>query len=180
MIRTFERCGAAAAAALVALATACSDATGPRSPKIEAVTVSVLEVTGTGFIQGGPGANRQTFAFDVQSTGTGISGRFTGTDVQENATLTTDPVLDPRTSFRALRGSSSFCNTPSHGAEFDAVGHLVEPGIDLYVDYTVKACDNGTPGTGVDTWSVDLPSRGYHRAGIVTGEITKIARQTDP
>ena len=58
---------------------------------------------------------------------------------------------------RHVRSSSSFCGNPSQGAEFDAVGHLVEPDVDVYVTYTVKGCDNGPPGFGVDTWSVDIP-----------------------
>jgi len=119
------------------------------------------------------GTDVQTFAFDVRSDASGVKGVFTGRDLGENAMLTTDPLADPRTSFTAFRSSSSFCSNQSHGAEFDAVGHLVEPGIDLYVAYTIKACDNGAPGTGVDTWSADVPSRGYHKAGTVTGEIVK-------
>jgi len=74
---------------------------------------------------------------------------------------------------RHVRSSSSFCGNPSQGAEFDAVGHLVEPDVDVYVTYTVKGCDNGPPGFGVDTWSVDIPSRSYHKDGSVTGDIMK-------
>jgi len=37
----------------------------------------------------------------------------------------------------------------------------------------VKGCDNGPAGFGVDTWSIDIPSRSYHKDGAVTGDIQK-------
>jgi predicted small secreted protein len=161
------------AVALLVVATACNDVQGPRSPRLEAWPAPPPsgELSGVGQI--GAGTNVQIFAFNVQSDATGIKGTFTGRDVGENAQLTTNPLVDPGTFFTAFRSSSSFCATPSLGAEFDAVGHLVEPNVDVYVAYTVKACDNAAPGTGVDTWSVDLPSRGYHKDGSVAGEIVK-------
>src|SRR5205807_8225793 len=72
-----------------------------------------VEVVGRGQIGNGsptPGSDATTFDFDVRAD---LTGRFTGTDYADlhngttPATLTTDPVADPATSFRAYRNSSS-------------------------------------------------------------------------
>ena len=173
MIRTFGRSASAAAVALLVVVTACSDLQNPQSPKLEAWGApppQTGELRGVGFI--GSGNDVQTFGFDVQSMSARITGLFLGAEPSTSATLITGPT-EPGTSFTAFRSSSSFCSTPSHGAEFDAVGHLVEPTVNVYVVYTVKGCDNGPAGFGVDTWSVDIPSRAYHRDGTVTGDIQK-------
>jgi hypothetical protein len=143
------------------------------SPKVEAWGAPPPqegELKGVGFI--GSGTDVQGFDFDVQSRKAHISGQFLGVEPSTSATLITDP-SEAGTRFTAFRSSSSFCGNPSHGAEFDAVGHLLEPGVDVYVAYTIKGCDNGPAGFGVDTWSVDIPSRSYHKDGTVTGDITK-------
>ncbi len=158
MVRTFGRRASAAAVALLVVATACSDSHNPASPKIEAWGApppETGELRGVGFI--GSGTDIQTFGFDVKSMQARITGLFLGAEPSTSATLITGPT-EPGTSFTGFRSSSSFCSDPSHGAEFDAVGHL---------------CDNGPAGFGVDTWSVDIPSRGYHKDGAVTGDIMK-------
>jgi len=173
MVRTFGRRPSAAAVALLVAAMACDDSHNPASPKIEAWGTPPPEngeLRGVGFI--GSGTDIQTFGFDVQSMQARISGLFLGAEPFTSATLVTGPT-EAGTSFTGFRSSSSFCIDPSHGAEFDAVGHLVEPAVDTYVEYTVKGCDNGPAGFGVDTWSVDIPSRGYHKDGAVTGDIMK-------
>jgi hypothetical protein len=110
-----------------------------------------------------------TFAFDVKSGPAGITGSFSAADATP-ATLNTPPG-----SFTAFRTSSSFCANPANGAEFDAVGQLIEPtmGTNTPVSYTVKACDNGPAGAGLDTFSIDIPSRGFHADGTVVGDIQK-------
>jgi hypothetical protein len=163
------------ALALLVVATACSDVQGPLAPKLEAWGVPSPQngqLTGVGAIGSAP--DQQFFGFDVKSQQMRITGLFLGAEPSTTATLITGPT-EPGTSFTDFRASSSFCSDPSHGAEFDAVGHLREPGnnVDVYVEYTIKGCDNGPTGSGVDTWSVDIPERGYHRDGAVTGDIIK-------
>lgn len=163
-------CWTASFAALVLVAACSRDATGP---KLEAwqQPPPTGRLTGTGLID--PINTIITFAFDVTADQSGITGTFTAHEAAEAATLVTDPAADAGTSFTAFRSSSSFCATPSHGVEVDAVGHLREPTVDTYVAYTIKACDNGPGVLLMDTFSVDIPSRGFHQAGTVTGEITK-------
>src|SRR5439155_7046946 len=154
MAQTFGRSGSAAAIALLVVATACSDFQNPQSPKIEAWGApppETGELRGVGFI--GSGSDVQTFGFDVQSMQARITGLFLGAEPSTSATLITGPT-EPGTSFTGFRSSSSFCIDPSHGAEFDAVGHLKEwLTVDTYVAYTQIGCDNGPAGFGVDTWS---------------------------
>src|SRR5439155_879686 len=90
-----------------------------------------------------PGNGVQTFDFDVRAD---LTGRFTGTDYGDihpsgrPASLTTDPVADPATSFTAYRNASpSKCQDPTRGVEFDAVGRGDEG--DLR-SYTVQVCDD--------------------------------------
>ena len=175
MARTCGRSASAAAVALLVAAIACNDSQNPASPKIEAWGTPPPEngeLRGVGFI--GSGTDVQTFGFDVQSMQARITGLFLGAEpFSSHATLTTAPT-EAGTSFTGFRSSSSFCIDPSHGAEFDAVGHLKEGlSVDTYVAYTVKGCDNGPAGFGVDTWSIDIPSRSYHKDGAVTGDIQK-------
>ena len=174
MVRTCGRSASAAAVALLVAAIACNDSQNPASPKVEAWGTPPPEngeLRGVGFI--GSGTDIQTFGFDVQSMQARITGLFLGAEPSTSATLITGPT-EPGTSFTGFRSSSSFCIDPSHGAEFDAVGHLKEGlTVDTYVAYTVKGCDNGPAGFGVDTWSIDIPSRSYHKDGFVKGDIQK-------
>ncbi len=135
------------------------------------------EVIGKGQIGTGsptPGNNVQTFDFDVRAD---LTGRFTGTDYGDlhpggvPATLTTDQSTDPATSITAYRSSSTSCSDPSRGVEFDAIGREDTGGL---VNYTVAACDNGPAGSGLDFWSVFIPSENFGRSGNVTsGDIVK-------
>ena len=135
------------------------------------------EVIGKGQIGTGsptPGNNVQTFDFEVQAD---LTGRFIGTDYGDlhaggqPATLTTDPSTDPATSITAYRSSSTACRDPSRGVEFDAVGREDTGGL---VSYTVAACDNGPAGSGMDFWSIFLPSENLGRSGNLTsGDIVK-------
>ncbi|HYU02075.1 MAG TPA: hypothetical protein VEK85_17020, partial [Gemmatimonadales bacterium] len=154
---------------------------GGTGPTTFSVTCSAQsgtgEVIGKGQVGTGsptPGNNVQTFDFDVRAD---LTGRFTGTDYSDlhpggvPATLTTDQSTDPATSITAYRSSSTACSDPSRGVEFDAIGREDTGGL---VNYTVAACDNGPAGSGMDFWSVFIPSENFGRSGNVTsGDIVK-------
>src|SRR5438034_788333 len=121
-----------------------------------------------------PGNNVQTFDFDVRAD---LTGRFTGTDYSDlhpggvPATLTTDHAADPATSITAFRSSSSACSDPSRGVEFDGIGREDTGGL---VGYTIAVCDNGPANSGLDFFSVFIPSEGFGRSGqVASGDIVK-------
>jgi len=167
MKRTISRSVSAAAAALLALAAACSDARDPLSPKLQAWNQppppQTGELSGVGMIRSS--MDEVTFTFDVTSDASGVHGRFSAVD-GTGSTLNA-------TAFSAFRSTSGFCATPSHGAEFDATGTLVEAGVASTVTFTVKACDNGPAIVGMDTFSIDIPSHSFHEQGTVVGDIQK-------
>jgi len=134
------------------------------------------EVVGQGQIGNGsptPGSDATTFDFDVRGD---LTGRFTATDYADMhgstpASLTTDPVADPATSFTAYRNSSSACSDPTHGVEVDAVGR---EDTGTLVSYTLTVCDNGPAGSGSDFFQLSIPSQGFGLSGPVTsGDISK-------
>jgi len=161
---TTSRCASAAAVALLALGTACSDARDPLSPKLQAWNQppppQTGEISGTGTI---PSGGVITFTFDVTSDASGVHGRFHAFDASGD-------MLDA-SSFLAFRSSSSFCATASNGAEFDAVGPFLDEGRMSTAHFTVKACDN--PLVGMDTFSIDIQENGFHADGTVVGDIQK-------
>jgi len=163
---TISRGASAAAAALLVLAAACSDARDPLSPKLQAWNQppppQTGEISGTGTIRSG---GVITFSFDVTSDASGVHGRFHAMDASGD-------MLDA-SSFTGFRSSSSFCATPSHGAEFDAVGPFLDGGVMSTAHFTVKACDNGVTGLGTDTFSIDIRENGFHADDTVVGDITK-------
>ncbi|HYU88974.1 MAG TPA: hypothetical protein VE966_00920 [Gemmatimonadales bacterium] len=121
-----------------------------------------------------PGNDVVTFNFDVRAD---LTGRFTGTDYADlhpggvPATLTTDPVNDPATSFTAFRSSSSVCSDPSRGVEIDGTGREDTGGV---VAYTIAVCDNGPANSGMDYFSIFIPSEGFRRQGqVASGDIVK-------
>src|SRR5207253_1748558 len=127
------------------------------------------EVIGQGQIGNGsptPGSDATTFDFDVRGD---LTGRFTATDYADMhgstpASLTTDPVADPATSFTAYRNSSSACSDPTHGVEVDAVGR---EDTGTLVSYTLTVCDNGPEGSGRDYFRVFITSEGLVVHGAV-------------
>src|SRR6184192_915412 len=134
------------------------------------------EVIGQGQIGNGSptlGSDATTFNFDVRSD---LTGRFTATDYADvhgdhPASLTTDPVADPATSFTAYRNSSSACSDPTRGVEVDAVGREDTGNL---VAYTMTVCDNGPAGSGSDFFQIFIPSEGFGVSGAVTsGDISK-------
>ncbi len=133
------------------------------------------EVIGQGQIGNGSptlGSDATTFNFDVRSD---LTGRFTASDYADvhgdhPASLTTDPLADPATSFTAYRNSSSACSDATRGVEVDAVGREDTGNL---VGYTLTVCDNGPAGSG-DLFDVFLPSEGFRVSGPVTsGDISK-------
>ncbi len=136
------------------------------------------EVNGQGQLGMGsatPGNYVQTFALDARAD---LTGRFTITDYSDlypdgtAASMTTDHSTDAETGIMAYRNSSSACADPSRGAEFDAMGRVVNDG--FLVSYTVVLCDNGPAGSGSDFFSLYIPEKGYGRSGNVTsGDIVK-------
>jgi len=123
-----------------------------------------------------PQNNVQTFDFDVRAD---LTGRFSITaydDVHTDGSIANvfaDASRDPATFIKAYRTSSSACNDPSRGVEFDAIGR---DGPDI-VPFTVIACDDGSQGSGRDFLSFFIfkPSAGgIGRSGMVTsGDIVK-------
>jgi hypothetical protein len=168
MNRTISRSISATAVALLAVATACSDARDPLSPKLQAweqpPAPQTGELSGDGTIPD-PDGGVITFTFDVTSDATGVHGRFFAFDMFGNSLTAT--------SFTAFRSSSGFCATASNGAEFDAVGTFFDGGVTSTTAFTVKACDNGPALLGGDTFSVDIAENGFHADGPVTGDIQK-------
>ena len=164
---TVSRGVAAAAASLLVLAAACSDARDPLSPKLQAWNQppppQTGELSGVGMIRSS--MDEVTFTFDVTSDATGVHGRFSAVD-GTGSTLNA-------TAFSAFRSTSGFCATPSHGAEFDAVGPFLDEGVMSTAHFTVKACDNGVTGLGTDTFSIDIRENGFHADGTVVGDIQK-------
>jgi len=174
MKRTSSRSVSAAAVALLAVATACSDARNPLTPKLEAwpqpPAPQTVELSGAGTIVDVPDGGFITFTFDVTSDATGVHGRFSAADTHGN-TLN-------GTSFGPFRPSSSFCGTASNGAEFDAVGPFLDGGVLSTTGFTVKACDNGPPPNGGDTFFVHINSNGFEASGTLLpgGDIQKQVR----
>jgi len=121
-----------------------------------------------------PGNDAVTFDFDIRAD---LTGRFTGTDYADlhpggvPATLTTDHNADPETAITAFRSSSSVCADPSRGVEIDATGREDTGGV---VAYTLALCDNGPANSGMDFFSVFIPSEGFRRSGqVASGDIVK-------
>src|SRR2546427_4870872 len=147
MARTCGRSASAAAVALLVAAIACNDSQNPASPKIEAWGTPPPqngELRGVGFI--GSGTDVQAFGFDVKSMQARITGLFLGAEPSTMATLITGPT-EAGTSLTGFRSSSSFCIDPSHGPEFDALGHPVEGRtVDTSVACTGRRGDNRPAG----------------------------------
>jgi hypothetical protein len=171
MKRTISRSISATAVALLAVATACSDARDPLSPKLQAWNQppeQTGELKGTGTIPD-PEGGLITFTFDVTHDATGTHGSFFASAAPGGL-----PETLTASSFTSFTFGSSFCANPGNGDEFAATGTLVE-GINSFPGtmFIVKACDNGPALLGGDTFSLDIPARGFHAAGTVVGDIQK-------
>ena len=113
-----------------------------------------------------PGSDRQSFDFDVSDA---PGGRLTYSDFSivrpgGVATVTVDPVADPATAITSFTRTSTACATFAGTGRGDD-GQLKR--------FAVAACDNGSPGAGVDSFRIWLPSSAYGKSGRLTdGEIT--------
>jgi hypothetical protein len=132
-----------------------------------------VRITGLGQIGTGspsPGNNVQTFDFDVRSD---LTGRLTFSDysiVRADGSvgrLTVGPT-DAATAITAFRTGSSGCSNPSNGTEFDGTGREDAGGGGGLLGFTVVACDNDAAGSGLDFFSLAVPSDAYRKSGNLT------------
>ena len=123
------------------------------------------EVSGLGAIGPGtatPGSERQEFDFDATVA---PSGRLQYTDygvVRGDGSVgrfVVDATTDAATGVTSYRQTSATC------VQFGGTGRI-DTG-DLW-SFVLIACDNANPGSGFDTFSIDLPGRGYARSGTLT------------
>lgn len=123
------------------------------------------DVSGLGTIGSGtatPGSDRQEFDFDATVA---PSGRLTYVDygvVRGDGTvgrLIVDSGTDPETGVSSYRQTSATC------VEVGGTGRIDTGELWAFV---IDACDNANPGSGFDTFALDLPGRGYARSGTLT------------
>ena len=128
-----------------------------------------VHLTGLGGMGAGtatPGSDRQSFNFDVSDA---PGGRLTYSDYRlvtsgGVATVTVDPTADAATAITSFTQTSTACAT------FAGTGRG-EDG--LLKEFAVAACDNGSPGAGVDSFRIWVPSAAYGKSAKLTdGEIT--------
>src|SRR5438034_1319678 len=166
--------GLSALLAAALIAAGCRDPVspgrgGPGGPA-SAQSTTGTHLTGLGAMGPGtatPGSDRQTFDFDVTDA---PGGRFTYTDFSvvrstgSVATMTVDPSADPATAITSFTQSSTACATFAGTGRADD-GRLGQ--------FAAAACDNGSPGVGVDSVRIWIPGSGYGKSGKLTdGEIT--------
>lgn len=132
-----------------------------------------IGITGLGAIGTGSataGSDRQEFTFETSPSTVGTI-TYSDWSVMRNGLpgrLVADPASDPPTGLSSYHQLSSSC------VRFGGTGR-VDTGelLPFYVD----ACDNGSPGTGFDSFMIMLPDRGgvgvpYTRSGtLASGEI---------
>lgn len=156
------------------LTLGCRDSFQPLDPGAEAPAFSAttvpLETSGKGGIGSSvalPGMHRQEFDFHVTSP---PAGRFfirdygvLRTSTELLASMTVDP-NDPATGISRFEQTSATC------VAFEGIGR-VDTG-DLFA-FSVTACDNGSPGAGLDFFSISVPDINYSKgASLTDGEIT--------
>lgn len=114
-----------------------------------------------------PGSDRQDFDFDVINAPGGRLFVRDFTFVRSDgsvASLTADPAVD------AATGISSFTKMSAACVQFSGIGRLDTGQL---ADFTVDACDNGSPDSGVDFFGISVPAFAYSKSGTLTeGEIT--------
>lgn len=158
------------------LAAGCREPLQPgREGPAFAIAAVPLEVTGSGAIghtMAVPGMNRQEFDFAITSP---PAGRFFIRDYSAMRTstavvgsMTVDPA-DPATRI------SSFQQISAHCVTFGGVGR-VDTG-DLFT-FSATACDAGTPGAGVDDFSLSVPDIRYEKTGTLNGGDIALSGET--
>jgi hypothetical protein len=142
---------------------------GPERPAFVEVGTQPA-ITGRGAIGNGLAlATMDRQEFDFEATGA-PGGRLFVRDFGalrtngSTGSLTADPAVD------AATGINSFTQTSAACVTFAGIGRR-DTG-DL-VDFSVDACDNGSPGTGVDFFRISVPIIAYSESGtLAEGEIT--------
>jgi len=171
MKRTISRSISAAAVVLLAVATACTDARDPLSPKLQAWNQppppQIGELKGTGTIPD-PEGGLITFNFDVTHDATGTHGSFFAAAAPGGL-----PETLTASSFTSFTFGSGFCANSGNGDEFGATGTLVEGPTSIPVTFIVRACDNGPGVLLMDTFRLEIPSRSFVAQGTVVGDIQK-------
>jgi hypothetical protein len=151
-----------------------SDLDGLTRPQGTAYDIGAYEMrlrgTSVGAIGPGsatPGSDRQTFDFNVINAPGGRLFVRDLTLVRSNgsvASLTADPAVDAATRISAFTKTSAAC------VRFSGTGRVDNGPL---VDFSVDACDNGSPGAGVDSFGISVPAFAYSKSGTLTeGEIT--------
>jgi hypothetical protein len=168
--RSLPRFSISALGAAALIAAGCQESLQPGADgPAFGITAATLAVTGRGAIGESvalPGLNRQEFDFAITSP---PAGRFFIRDystVRTSSTLLGSMTVDPADPATRI---SSFAQISAHCVTFAGIGR-VDTG-DLFA-FSASACDNGTPGAGVDNFSFSVPDINYTKAGkLNSGDI---------
>lgn len=174
----------AAAALLVGLAVAgCGEAIEPLAPPASEappvlralVPIPIAGIEGDGALgdglpDGNGGIRRQEFRF---AAGPDLSGFVDMTDYSVRRADGTPAEMHvgpdvPGTAILAFVHRSAAC------VEFAGIGRL---DTDETKEFRIEACDNGTPGVGLDVFGVSIPTRPYFKGPdmLSEGEITRVS-----
>lgn len=125
---------------------------------------------GTGDTLASGGRRQQTFEFDVDAD---LNGSLDYVDygVIRASGAYGELHAGPTWPGTAILG---FTQTSSACVEFNGVGWV---NTDEHVHFGIEACDNGSPGTGLDVFGIAMPLRPYFRGpdALADGEITRSA-----
>jgi len=178
------------------LVEACRDPSNPDATQLSSPSLAAaadpIRISGIGTIGTDPkvpGNDVRDFDLDVSSTLSG--GRLLYRDffvVRPDGSvgkLAVSPT-DTATRITAFRDGSSSCTDPTKGAEFDGVGRLntggdSNPAGDELLAFTVKACDGGPAGSGMDYFAMIVPGHDYARGDVPTsGDVVKSGSAPPP
>jgi hypothetical protein len=150
--------------------------TGSTTFNVTCTAITGVRITGLGAIgtssSATPRSDRQEFDFEATDTPGGRLFYRDWSFIRENPdgsvtvpTVTVDPTTDPET------GITSFVQTTAACVVFG--GRVRISDTREIFDFTIEACDNGSPGAGLDTFRIDLPDAPYVASGtLFDGEIT--------
>ena len=157
--------------------------TGGGTPRARAVRVTGLGQIGSGLPL--PTSPVMTFEFAASADLMGAKFYQDWVVIRKDGTvgnLRVDP-LDPGTKITAFRDGSAACGDFAHGVEFEGVGRVnaqgeLEPDRAVFWPFTVRVCDNGLLGTGVDFYEIEIWTQyfepHYEARGFLTaGDILK-------
>lgn len=157
--------------------------TGGGTPRARGVRVTGLGQIGSGLPL--PMSPVMTFEFAAAADLTGAKFFQDWVVIRKDGTvgnLRVDP-LDPGTKITAFRDGSAACGDFSHGVEFEGVGRVnaqgeLEPDRAVLWPFTVRVCDNGLVGTGIDFYDIEVWTQYFEphydaRGFLTTGDILK-------